>query len=77
MQIDQTEFTTLTEKLESYASQVSSLQTRIELEPELAKKNQEIENYKKSRAAAEERALAAEQQSRFFADEPQWRTCSG
>lgn len=62
MQIDQTEFTTLTEKLESYASQVSSLQTRIELEPELAKKNQEIEDYKKRLSAAEERALVAEQQ---------------
>ena len=62
MQFDQTEFTTLTEKLESYASQVSSLQTRIELEPELAKRDQIIEDYKKRLSAAEERVLAAEQQ---------------
>ena len=62
MQIDQTEFKTLTEKLESYASQVSSLQTRIELEPELAKRDQIIEDYKKRLSVAEERALAAEQQ---------------
>ena len=62
MQFDQTEFTTLTEKLESYASQVSSLQTRIEFEPELAKKNLEIESYKKQLLAAEERTAAAERQ---------------
>ena len=61
MQIDQTEFTTLTEKLESYASQVSSLQTRIELESEIVRRDQRIEELEKRLAASEERAVTAEQ----------------
>lgn len=62
MEINDAEFTQLTGKLESYASQLSSLKTRIELEPEIAKRDQRIADLEQRLSAAEERANAAEQQ---------------
>ena len=46
MELNQGEFDSVTQRLEQYASQVSILQTRLEIQPELVRKDEELEELK-------------------------------
>lgn len=60
MNIDTKELAFMTTKLEGYASQISSLKTRLELEPQLALKDEEITQLKMLLKDSEEKRLKLE-----------------
>ena len=62
MELNQGEFDSVTQRLEQYASQVSILQTRLEIQPELVRKDEELARLRTELKDSEMRFMRAEEE---------------
>ena len=62
MELNQGEFDSVTQRLEQYASQVSILQTRLEIQPELVRKDEELARLRTELKDSEMRCMRAEEE---------------